>query len=131
MPFPFTCPYCGNQTLVDEQYIGQAGPCARCGRTVTVTPPGSAPFEPLGQNAAIRMLIPVGRSGWAIAAGYFGLFSILFFPAPLAVIFAIVAILDIKRHPEKHGMGRAIFGLVMGCLFSLLLVVTLVASAIK
>jgi len=131
MPIPFTCPYCGNQTLVDDQYVGQTGPCARCGKTVTVLLPGNTPFEPLGQNAAIRMLIPVGRSGWAIAAGYFGLFSILFFPAPLALILAIVAILDIKRHPEKHGMGRAIFGLVMGGLFSLLLVVMLVSSVLK
>jgi hypothetical protein len=25
-----------------------------------------------------------------------------------------VAVRDIKKHPERHGMGRAIFGLVMG-----------------
>ena len=77
----------------------------------------------------MRMLLPVGRSRWAIAAGYAGLFSVLVFPAPIAVILAILAIRDIKNHPEKHGLGRAIFGLVMGGLGSLGLVALLVAAA--
>jgi hypothetical protein len=72
--------------------------------------------DPLAESAGIRMLIPVGRSGWAIAAGYLGLFSILVIPAPLAIIFGILAIRDIKRNPNRHGMGRAIFGIVMGAL---------------
>jgi len=89
---------------------------------VTVLPPGGGPaFQSLGENAGIRMLLPVGRSGWAIAAGYAGLFAVLFFPAPIAVILGIIAIYDIKRHPKRHGMGRAIFGLVMGVIFTLLL----------
>jgi hypothetical protein len=63
------------------------------------------------------MLLPVGRSFWAIAAGYAGLFAVLFVPAPIALILGIIAIYDIKRHPDRHGMGRAIFGLVMGAIF--------------
>ncbi len=62
------------------------------------------------------MLIPVGRSGWAIAAGYLGLFSFVVLPAPISLIVALIAISDIRKNPEKHGMGRAIFGLVMGIL---------------
>jgi hypothetical protein len=73
------------------------------------------------------MLLPVGRSLWAIAAGYFGLFSVLMFPAPIAVILGIVAIIDIRKHPERHGMGRAIFGLVMGLLFTLPFVIMLIS----
>jgi hypothetical protein len=66
------------------------------------------------------MLLPVGRSAWAIAAGYLGLLSLIVLPAPLALVVSIIAIWDIRRsksspHP-KHGMGRAIFGLVMGVL---------------
>ena len=64
----------------------------------------------------MRMLLPVGRSGWAIAAGYAGLFSLILLPAPLALLLGIIAITDIKKHPDKHGMGRAIFGVVMGSL---------------
>ncbi|MGE3408814.1 MAG: DUF1559 domain-containing protein [Pirellulales bacterium] len=37
MPIPFTCPYCGHQVMVADQYIGQTGPCARCGQAVTIT----------------------------------------------------------------------------------------------
>ncbi|HEX8076165.1 MAG TPA: DUF4190 domain-containing protein [Chthoniobacterales bacterium] len=68
----------------------------------------------------MRLLLPVGRSGWAIAAGYLGLFGLLVVPAPLALIVSIVAILDIQRSKsssrQKYGMGRAIFGLVVGIL---------------
>jgi len=69
------------------------------------------PKEP---DAVTRMIMPVGRSGWAIAAGYLGLISVLFFPAPFALVIGIVAVRDIKKHPNLHGMGRAIFGIVMG-----------------
>jgi hypothetical protein len=130
VPIQFTCPYCGQQTLVQDQYIGQSGPCAGCGRTVTVFPPGAPAYQPLGENAGIRMLLPVGRSAWAIAAGYAGLFAVLVFPAPLALLFGILAIRDIKRHPDKHGMGRAIFGLVMGALFTIMLAFALIGGAI-
>jgi hypothetical protein len=84
-------------------------------------PPIAQPGDDLGQNAGVRLLIPVGRSGWAIAAGYLGLFSVLGCPGPIALVISIVAIRDIRRHPDRHGMGRAIFGLVMGILGTLAL----------
>ncbi len=109
-----------------EQYAGQSGPCASCGKPITVPPiAGYAPPRPIDQDPIVRMLIPIGRSAWAIAAGYAGLFSLLCFPGPIALVLGIVAIRDIKRHPEKHGMGRAIFGLVMGILGTLGLAFTL------
>jgi hypothetical protein len=78
-----------------------------------------APRHGIGDDFGMRMLLPVGRSGWAIAAGYLGLFAFLAVPAPLAVIVSILAILDIQKSKKsgqsrKHGMGRAIFGLVAG-----------------
>jgi hypothetical protein len=42
MPIPFTCPHCGATTDVAEAYVGQSGPCAACGKTVTVPPPASS-----------------------------------------------------------------------------------------
>lgn len=77
------------------------------------------PAERLGDDLAMRILLPVGRSPWAIVAGYLGLFSMLFFPAPLAVIAGVLAIRQIRRNPGSHGMGRAIFGLVMGGIFTI------------
>lgn len=112
---------------------GMAG-WASAGQTAGIFPPGHLPPAPvlpieyaspqsgpqhsLGDDAATRWLLPVGRSGWAIAAGYLGLFSVIFFPAPLALICSIIAIRDIRKHPNRHGMGRAIFGLVMGLIFT-------------
>lgn len=134
MPILFTCPHCGLQTNVPDEYAGQSGPCVECGQRITVPPlarpagPGT-PFRPppdIGADPAVRMLIPVGRSGLAIAAGYAGLFALIPFLAPLAVLLGILAIRDLKRHPDKHGMGRAIFGLVMGIVFTIVLAVMVI-----
>lgn len=76
----------------------------------------------------MKWILPVGRSGWAIAAGYLGLLSFIVLPAPIAVIISIVAIMDLKRHPTRSGWGRAIFGLVAGSLFTILLLVMIVAQ---
>ena len=109
MPTTFVCPHCGRCTNVSDQYAGQTGPCVECGQQVTVAAQdgcwkcprcgapiamdatacqlceasfgGTAPGGSLGDDAAIRMLIPVGRSALAIAAGYAGLLSVLLFPA--------------------------------------------------
>jgi len=64
----------------------------------------------------------------AIIAGYLGLFAVLFFPAPFALLLGILAIRDIKRNPKKHGTGRAIFGVVMGGLFTLGLIAILLIA---
>jgi hypothetical protein len=69
----------------------------------------------------LRWLVPVGRSGWAVAAGYAGLFAVLVVPAPVALVLGILAVKDIDAHPGRLGMGRAIFALVMGTFFSLIL----------
>lgn len=91
-------------------------------------PPAVARKQVAAADPTMRILLPVGRSFWAIAAGYLGLVSILLFPAPFALVTGILAVLDIKKNPEKLGMGRAIFGIVMGALFSLLLLIALVNS---
>ena len=75
----------------------------------------------------MRVLLPIGRSPFAIIAGYCGLVSVLLFPAPFALLFGILALRDIKQHPDKGGKGRAIFGVVMGTIFSLLLLLLLVS----
>lgn len=80
-------------------------------------------------------MIPVGRSGWAIAAGYLGLVSLAIVPAPLALITAIVAILDIRKSKKtptpKYGMGRAVFGLIMGVVGTAILLFSVIAKAVN
>ena len=68
----------------------------------------------------LRMVLPIGRSGWAIVAGYLGLFSVLFVFAPFALLAGVLGLREIKRKPELMGAGRAWFGIVMGGLFSAL-----------
>jgi hypothetical protein len=75
----------------------------------------------LGDDAVMRALLPVGRSAWAIVAGYLGLFSVLVVPAPLAILAGAIAVRQIRRNPKLHGMGRAVFGIVMGILGSAVL----------
>jgi Domain of unknown function (DUF4190) len=88
----------------------------------------------IGDDPAIRLLLPVGRSGWAIAAGYLGLVSVLCIPAPFALVAGILAIREMRRDPKKHGMGRAVFGIIMGALGIaglLLVLVSIIFGAAK
>jgi prepilin-type processing-associated H-X9-DG protein len=72
MPIPFACPYCGVETDVAEQYAGRSGPCARCGKTITVPsvaeePPGAA--AKTGPGVLIAVIVGLGILGGAIAFG--------------------------------------------------------------
>ena len=69
---------------------------------------------PRKADLGMRMLLPVGRSGFAIAAGYLGLCAFIPFCGPLALLFAVLAIFDLRKHREKTGWGRIITGLVLG-----------------
>lgn len=78
------------------------------------TPAPEPAIKPFVDNAALRIVLPVGRSGLAIAAGYLGLFALILIPAPLALAVGLMAIRDLRAHPEKHGMGRAVFAVIAG-----------------
>jgi hypothetical protein len=85
----------------------------------------------IGDNAGMRALLPVGRSGLAIAAGYVGLVSFVFSPAALAaIVLGILAIRDIKRNEGKHGMGRAIFALIAGGIVIVGFLVLMISAAL-
>lgn len=83
-------------------------------------PPGAMQAMAAMQNdgGALNLLVPVGpQSGMSIAAGYCGLFGLLFWIiAPLGIVFGILGLRDIKAHPEKRGKGRAITGIVCGAI---------------
>ena len=97
-------------------YVSQAIMQAIAMYLAYATPASNAFRHTSTDDVALRAVLPVGRSGWAIAAGYLALFSVLLIPAPFALACGLMGMRDIKRHPEKHGMGRAIFGVVMGAL---------------
>ena len=99
------CQNCGTQ-ISDRAVL-----CVKCGAAV---PQRAVAVSSVNDDAALRMLLPIGRSGLSIAAGYLGLLSLLPFFGVLALIVGMLAIADIRKHPEKHGLGRAWFGVVMG-----------------
>jgi uncharacterized RDD family membrane protein YckC len=93
-----------------------------------VAPPLPLPPPPQTSSSAEKWLIPTNRSGWCIAAGYLGLFAILMLPAPIALAAGIIGLRDVRRNPGLGGRGRAWFGIIMGALFSLLLLAVIVSS---
>ena len=109
------CPKCGSKND-DNAYR-----CTQCSTIIQLVAQQPAPVKDIGDDAMMRAILPVGRSGLAIIAGYLGLFSFLIVPAPLSLVVSGLAIRDLKNNPKKHGMGRAIFGLVMGVLGSAVL----------
>jgi type II secretory pathway pseudopilin PulG len=48
MPISYTCPHCGKQYTVADQYAGQTGPCAACGQPITIptATPGKYDYAP-------------------------------------------------------------------------------------
>jgi hypothetical protein len=86
----------------------------------TYSPVRSSP----GPSEALHWLVPIGRSGESIAAGYLG-FLCLFLTIPAFLPFAFIGTLPVagltiwlavraikKAESGGHGRGRAIFGMV-------------------
>lgn len=94
----------------------------------SAAPGGGQRLPPSARATGTDWLLPTGRSVWAIAAGYLGLFAILLLPAPLALGAGIVGLREVRSSPQLRGRGRAIFGIVMGALFTLLGVVLVVLA---
>ena len=96
-------------------------------------PPGyyGPPPTPIEDEPGMRWILPVGQSVWSIVARYLGLFSMLCFPAPIAILFSLIAIWHLRRNPKLSGWGRAIFGLTMGVLFTLIPIITFIAIAMS
>lgn len=113
------CIYCG------AKFDPYATACLSCGKerakaTPAATATSMAPPAQAGTDPTLRWLIPVGRSGYAVASGYLAFFGLVPGVGLLAVIFGWLALRDIARHPEKFGKGRAWFGIVLGGLLTLM-----------
>jgi len=109
------CPHCGTENH-DNNFR-----CTKCSKVIQRVAQPVVTTE-LADSRTARMLLPVGRSGWAIAAGYAGLFALTIVLAPIAIALGIIAIMHLRKHPKLHGMGRAVFGVVMGVAGTVVLV---------
>ncbi len=74
MPFSFECPHCGSQTYVDDRYSGQSGPCAACGKTVTIPTigRGGVTVSPTasGGGAIVAVVLMIGIGVLLSCAGF-------------------------------------------------------------
>ena len=84
--------------------------CVKCGVAVAQK---TIAASTISDEAALRMIIPGGRLGLPIAAGYLGLFSLFPFVGILVLVTGIFAILDIWKLPERHGLVRTRFGVIL------------------
>jgi hypothetical protein len=73
------------------------------------------------------MLMPIGRTPLSIIAGYVAFFSILLAPAPISLTLGICALVQLQRRPGLYGRGRAIFAIVMGAIFTPVLIALVIA----
>ena len=103
------CSKCGSQLQAGVAF------CSSCGTKV-----GAAAKTYASDNPGMRFVLPIGCTGWAIASGYCGLFSLIpvlgILLALLSIIFGILAIVVIRHNPHKHGVAR----IVIGWIFSIL-----------
>jgi len=89
-------------------------------------------ISPEFEQKIIELSIPINRSGHAIAAGYLALFSVIpFIFSPLAILFAILGLRDIKKNPTKKGKYRCYFALIVGIPFTLLWINVLIRLVLR
>lgn len=74
MPITFNCPHCGHFTNVADQYAGQTGPCAKCGKPVTIPGPSTGSPAPasssgMGTGAIILTVAIVGIGALVVCGG--------------------------------------------------------------
>jgi hypothetical protein len=86
------------------------------------------PLMDVTGGSFLDSMLPIGRSGWAIAAGWLGLLSIVPFVGLLAIVISIVAIVHLRRNRDKKGWGRVVVGLLGGVASTALYGIALVNS---
>ena len=86
MPFPFACPHCGLETLVDDEFSGQSGPCAGCGKSVSIPHRLGLPLAVNGMTASAPRAKP-GMTAVIVvlsilaASMVFAILMVLLFPS--------------------------------------------------
>lgn len=78
MSFRFTCPHCGNTTVVGEEYRGQTGPCSSCGQMITIPTKSSVAA---GSSSSSSTLVVVLLIVCVVALSCGGLLVALLLPA--------------------------------------------------
>lgn len=109
------CPFCRAAVAAQDEV------CPACGEELFEEPRPRGQRPP--QDTGLELLVPVNVSGWAVAAGYLGLFSCFPLVGLLVAVPAIVCSIMALRSTEKSstmgkfsGTMRAVVGLGLGVL---------------
>lgn len=69
MPIQFICPHCAVVTEVDDKLAGEVGPCAHCGKAITIPgPSGAGPRSHHMTTTAVILLVALLGGGVLTAA---------------------------------------------------------------
>jgi len=82
MPISYSCPHCGKQFSVADQFAGQTGPCAACGKPITI-PLAQNTYAPTGGSGSggVGMFLTVMAVIGAMAIPCIGILLALLLPA--------------------------------------------------
>jgi hypothetical protein len=81
MPISYSCPHCGKQFSVADQFAGQTGPCAACGQTITI---------PLGMPMAGHYPKPSSGGGGASLATVLILVIVVLLAIPAVLVALLI-----------------------------------------
>jgi uncharacterized protein DUF1559 len=94
MPIAFSCPHCGKYTTVADQYAGQSGPCAACGKSITI---------PVTTSGISAPAVAAAAGGGLAAAVIIGLLAAV---AALVVCGGILLALLLPAVQQARGAAR-------------------------
>ena len=83
MSIPFSCPHCGKSVVVEDHFAGRVGPCAGCGRPITIPLPVGAPGTEVGSGAVgvLGIILGIGVACLMLCVGVGGVMYALLIPA--------------------------------------------------
>lgn len=71
---------------------------------------------PVGDDTAMKVLLPVAVDPVCLLAGYLGLLSLLGFFAPFGLALGIWGLVRLRNNPGQRGHVRAVIGIVGGAI---------------
>jgi hypothetical protein len=82
MSIAFTCPSCGKAVVVEDHFAGQTGPCAACGKPISIPAPAGAPGTASGSGAVgvLAIVLGIGAAILMLCVGVGGLLYGLVMP---------------------------------------------------
>jgi hypothetical protein len=114
------CPHCAADLVIEGVRADQRLLCAGCRRSFQLEAGGRAVVSASQRTAAAgTRAAPLPYSRAANAARWLGFLSFLPLIGLAAFTAGLLGVRDLRRHPGRRGLGRAVFGLVAGGLTTL------------